>query len=230
MKRLRVGEVMDQPGLDPAAHAHALTSLNRANRMLGIDRRLWRAARDGGGLVCSVLDIGCGGGGFLAFVRANNGGNAAGRLIGLDVSSVALAFARERQPGIHWVAGEAKRLPLADRSVDVVTCSLFLHHFDEPDAITILREAARVARRAVIVGELVRSSLAWTLTYLTTRTLSRSWIFHVDGPRSVRAAFRAGELRALAGQAGLEPVKIRRCFPLRYLMIWHKPGGGCATK
>jgi ubiquinone/menaquinone biosynthesis C-methylase UbiE len=116
------------------------------------------------------------------------------------------------------------RLPIADHGVDVVTCSLFLHHFDEPEVIMILQEACRVARRAIVVGELVRSRSAWLLTCLVTRLMSRSWIFHVDGPRSVRAAFRANELRNLAGQAGLLPVTVKRVFPFRYVMTWRRPG------
>jgi ubiquinone/menaquinone biosynthesis C-methylase UbiE len=154
-----------------------------------------------------------------------------GLLVGIDRSVTALKFAADasgppRKDDGHaplWIAGDALRLPLADRSVEVAVCSLFLHHLEQPQIVTILQEAARVARRAVVVGELVRSWPAWIATYIATRVLSRSWIFHADGPRSVRAAFRARELRELAATAGLLGAQVRRVFPFRYIMTWQRP-------
>lgn len=253
MKRLRVGEVMDQPGLDCAAHAHALRSLNRANRLFRVDARLWQCVRRLAGDGASVLDIACGGGGFLRYAGEESRG-VSPRLIGLDRSLDALRYARcearasshadgDSQPlpteqwhtiqgksrgeSMRWIAGDALRLPFADGSVDVAVCSLFLHHFDSEESTIILREAARVARRGVIIGELVRSWPAWVGTYVVTRALSRSWIFHTDGPRSVRASFRAGELQTLAGRAGMRGAHVRRVFPFRYIMIWQKPAENC---
>ena len=45
------------------------------------------------------------------------------------------------------LAADALRLPLADGSVDVVSSTLFLHHFDAASIAALLRESARVASR-----------------------------------------------------------------------------------
>jgi len=226
MKRRRIPEVMDGAGIDITDHADALRSLNRINRALGMDRRMLGALRKRGKSIGSILDLGCGGGGLLGFLADQRGlgGLDGGLLFGVDRSAYALNCAvRWQRPGIHWIAADACKLPLPDKSFDVVTCSLFLHHFDEPQATSVLREAGRVARDAIIVVDLVRSRLAWVLTWIMTRLLSRSWIFHVDGPRSVRAAYRPAELVDLARRAGMHDAKMQRCFPFRMVLTWHKP-------
>ena len=58
------------------------------------------------------------------------------------------------------VAGDALALPFATDSVDVVTCSQVLHHFEQGDSLRLLGELTRVARRRVIVAELRRSRTA----------------------------------------------------------------------
>ncbi|MEX2152118.1 MAG: class I SAM-dependent methyltransferase [Gemmatimonadaceae bacterium] len=54
-------------------------------------------------------------------------------------------------------AFDGRTLPLASRSVDVVTCIDVLHHAD--DAAQLLRECARVARRMVLVKDHLREGL-----------------------------------------------------------------------
>ncbi len=225
MIRHRTPELIDDPSLDPQAHAHALWSLNLVNRLLGVDRRLYAAlATLGAADRLSVLDMGAGGGGFLGYVFRRRGGASTPPLLALDWSAFALAQAEMWYDGmIRPVVADARHIPLADSSIDVVTCSLFLHHFDEADIVDILREAARVARRGLIIGDLSRSRLAYVLTWMVTRLISRSRVFHVDGPRSVRASFRPDELAELAGQAGLAGAQVRRRFPFRLMLVWPKP-------
>lgn len=210
-------------GLDVAEsdHAHALRSLNRVNHLLGVDRRRCRCIERLGLPDPSVLDLACGGGGFLAHLARRRRNQPAQLLLGVDRSAFALKCAKSWNPKyIHWIAADANHFPLANKSVDFVSCSLFLHHFDPPEAVAILREAARVARRGVFVDDLVRSRLAWMLTWFASRILSRSWIFHADGPQSVRAAFTPAELLNLARIAGLKGATIKRQFPFRVLLTW----------
>jgi ubiquinone/menaquinone biosynthesis C-methylase UbiE len=226
MIRCRTPELIDEPTLDPHAHAHALRALNRVNRLLGIDHRLYAGiTRFGPADRLSVLDLGSGGGGFLGYLFKRRGGKATPPLLGLDCSALALSQAETWYDGaVRPVLADARRIPMANNSVDVVTCSLFLHHFDEADIVSIFREAARVARRGLVMSDLSRSRLALVLTWTVTRLLSRSRVFHVDGPRSVRAAFHPGELAAMARQAGLAGVRVKRRFPFRLMLIWRKPG------
>lgn len=222
MRRTRTPEWMDDPALHPDAHARALAALNRANSLLGVHRQLHRAARRiAGAGPFSVLDLGAGGGGFLGYIDRRDTNK--GMRIALDCSTEALRYAARACAGhLRRVAADARSLPLADEMVDVVTSSLFLHHFDPPDVIAILREAARVARRGIVMGDLTRSRAALALTWAGTRLLSRSAVFRVDGPRSVRAAFQVRELENLAHEAGLRDARVHRRVPFRMLLTWRK--------
>lgn len=223
---------MDDPNVDQHAHRAALAALRRSNRWLGIDALLVKTVAT---IVptCEVrfLEVGVGGGGLIEALAAH-GRKTQGqhRLIGLDRSPFAIANARAHlrqsqtalnQP-VEFAVGDALQLPFADQSVDFVICSLLLHHFDPEDAVRLLQEAARVARHAVVIGDLDRSTLAWLLTWIVTRLISRSRLFHVDGPRSVRAAYRPAELLRLAIQAGLRTATVRKVFPFRWTMIWQR--------
>lgn len=166
----------------------------------------------------TLLDLGCGQG---AFLKQFSGSNHA-RMIGVDRSRVALSLAATSLPSGSWVEADVRELPIRDASIDIVLCSLLVHHFDPADAVRLLSEAGRVARLGVIVSDLTRSRLAWVCTWLFTRLFSRSWVFQVDGPRSVRAAYTRKELQSLAARANLEGATVRAQFPFRMLLVWWK--------
>ncbi len=227
MKRLRKPELMDDPALKPEQHLHALLSLNRVNRFLGRYGRLYadvcRLAGKGGP---ALLDLGCGGAGFPSYAADQGNGRGAREsvtMIALDRSAFALRQARQwHGPKVDVVCADARALPLADNCVDIVVSQLFCHHFFESYAALILKEAARVARKGVVFDDLSRSRLSLIVTWVITRLISRSHVFHVDGPRSVRAAFRAEELVGLAESAGLVGAKVVRRFPFRMVLTWEK--------
>jgi 2-polyprenyl-3-methyl-5-hydroxy-6-metoxy-1,4-benzoquinol methylase len=106
---------------------------------------------------------------------------------------------------------------------DVLTCSLFLHHLDESDALRLLRKMGRAAERMVLVNDLARSPIGYVLAWAGTRLLSRSPIVHFDGPVSVEGAFTPSEALALAERAGLHGATVRRRWPFRYVLRWSKP-------
>jgi len=210
---------MDDPRLGANAHRHALHSLALANRLLGVDASVRRALSRTAPATASVLDLGCGGGALLSCLDHTRRRKL---MVGVDRSEFALKLAANSNPFVAWIAADVRQLPLAADSVDVIVCTLLLHHFDPDGAVAVLTEAARVARCAVVVSDLTRSRIAWLLTWLTTRLLSRSKVFHLDGPRSVSAAYARAELRALARRAGMERATLTCQFPFRMLLVWLK--------
>ena len=224
MRRRSIPELMDDPALATHEHHRALQSLNRANSLFRFDSRLFKeAVRLAGSRSISVLDLGCGGGGFLNLVGGTHPPLNGSIRVGIDPSFRAISAARRWSNGrTRWVAGDARRLPFADSSFDVVVSSLLLHHLDRNDVPLLLREAARVARVGIVMSDLTRSGHSLALTWSATRILSRSHVFHVDGPRSVRAAWTPRELRKFARQAGLTNGVVRRQFPFRMILSWRK--------
>lgn len=111
---------------------------------------------------------------------------------------------------------------LAEPPFDIVFCTLFLHHFNDHEAIEVLRAMKRLARTTVLVDDLRRTRLGWWLAYFGCHLLSRSPVVHFDGPQSVRAALTLDEARAMALSAGLAPVSIRKHWPERYTIRWDR--------
>lgn len=91
----------------------------------------------------SLLDVGCGDGGLLRSLMGK-GGTAC---TGLETDEHTVE--RLRVDGLDARLGYGEALPFADGSMDVVVFEYVAHHLS--DLQTALREAIRVARRAVFV-------------------------------------------------------------------------------
>ncbi len=102
----------------------------------------------------SVLDLGCGTGLLcFALVRKKNC-----RVVGLDLSLRMLEFARKSNPfpDLTFVHGDATDLSaFKDRSFDYATLLMLVHELTKPQQSLVLKEALRVARRAIIIDAAV---------------------------------------------------------------------------
>jgi len=229
-------ELLDEPDHDPRELEASLDDVAAVNRWLGGRRALLRhlrpllraAARSGAGPP-SILDAGTGIGDLPRAIaeRARRDGHEL-RIVATDVHPQTLEIARRRLaawPEITVEAADVRDLPYPDRAFDVALLSLTLHHLDDEDQITALRELGRVARRAVIVGELERSWPAYVGARILAATVwRRNRLTRHDGPISVLRAFTPGELLDLARRAGLERPHVHR-HPLFRLVLVAGPIG-----
>jgi ubiquinone/menaquinone biosynthesis C-methylase UbiE len=211
MERRNRPEAMDGADLDPALLADDLRNLEVLNRLFGgrdvIRRRvLPLIASSDPKDALTVLDIGSGSGDLCRFiVDACRERGRAVRLLSLDAHPQVQAVARDRcagrYPEIRFVRGDGRLLPLRSGSVDLVLCTLALHHFAEADAEALLSEMGRVSRRWTVVSDLSRSPLAYVCVWFATRFMANP-MTRFDGPVSVQRAFTGSELMGLAERAG----------------------------
>jgi SAM-dependent methyltransferase len=117
------------------------------------------------------------------------------------------------------VCGDARRLPFADASVDLVTCSQVLHHFEDREIPAILRELSRVARLAVIVSDLRRSWLAAAGFWMATWPMGFHPVSRHDGLTSVLRGFTPTELERHVQEIGQAPA-VRRHLGFRVTATW----------
>ncbi|GIV84386.1 MAG: hypothetical protein KatS3mg052_1393 [Candidatus Roseilinea sp.] len=193
-----------------------LRDMARYDRRLGVFARATRlvtAALPPTATGYTGLDVGCGSCDFIAYARQVM---PAARWVGVDVSSDVLRLARQERPEVFAICAWGMRLPLADASVDVVTCIHVLHHLNPPEAIALLRELRRVARRQVVCLDLSRNVSALVGAWLLTRLTSRNRLTRADGVRSVRRAYTAAEAADLARQAGWAHFRTRLHGPFHY--------------
>jgi hypothetical protein len=105
--------------------------------------------------------------------------------------------------------------------VDYVTATHFFHHLTDEEVVSILMEFDRVARRGIIVNDLLRSrrALAWIRLF----TLFANPCVKADGPLSVRRSFTLAEIKALAARSGLHWLKVRVHFGHRFTLAGERP-------
>ena len=89
-----------------------------------------------------VLDCGSGTGALEA--GGGLGAGFQGWLVGLDIDSANLAYAKSLAPDAAWVQGDGLQLPFAAQSYDLVFCHFFLLWVADP--LQALREMRRVTR------------------------------------------------------------------------------------
>ncbi len=217
MRRLAgAHELLDGPLDDEAALRGNLRDLARINRWLG-GVASSRGALDlllaGRTVPHTMLDIGTGAADIpLALLAHAARSGRRLRVTGVDSRQEVLDAARaidpriDRTPDLELVVSDGRRLPWADRSFDVVHASLVIHHLEPPDALALLREAARVARLGVVVNDLVRARHHLVGARVILALMTRNRFTRHDGPLSVRRAYTRMELRALLAGAALRPV------------------------
>ena len=87
----------------------------------------------------AALDAACGTGRHAAHLR-----ELGYDVVGVDATEAMLDVARAKVPDATFHVGTLEALPVEDRSVDVVTCSLALTHVE--DIVPVVAEFARVLR------------------------------------------------------------------------------------
>ena len=96
----------------------------------------------------TVVEVGAGTGEFLQLFRGERR-----KLVAVDLTEGMLRRAAEKEMDLA-ILGDAGRLPLRSRSVDLVASAQMLHHVRQP--VEVLREMRRVAReegRVLVVDQ-----------------------------------------------------------------------------
>jgi len=154
----------------------------------------------------SILDVGAGSGELLRALDRWTAGRET-FLTGVEINREATLTIRSKK--ISAVQADALRLPFGDDSFDHAFCSLFLHHLDDEEAIRLLCEMARVAKRRIYAIDLNRNALAY-YTYKAVGTIFLQRFSLEDGALSILRSRTVDELTALAHEAGLNDVKVER--------------------
>ena len=211
-------EYLDRP-VSAADRDASLADIDRLNAWfggyaltLGAVRRLARRVPPARPLL--VVDVGGGRGDFarrLIHRARQDRRRVHVVVVDRDPDLLAIAAAgRPAHPELSLVRAEATALPFRERSVDVVTMALTLHHLDRDAAVTSLGEMRAAARLGVIVNDLLRTRLSLLLVWIATRLVARHRISRHDGPLSVRRSYAPEELRAIADNAGIYRLRLVR--------------------
>jgi len=199
-----------------------LAEMDRINRWLGGDRALFlhlhpRLRGLTGRAV--LIDLGTGSGCLPARLA---GWAARNRLDlqawGVDWSARNLRAARG-PARVRLAQADAAALPFAVGAADYCISSLFMHHFPPEALVQVLRSAQQVARRGIVMADLVRGWLPFFFFRLAAPVLARSRLTRHDGALSILRAYRPDELLCLARQAGLPNPRVYTHWPWRMTLV-----------
>jgi len=246
MRRSHEKEMMDFPDNPKQVLAEDLRNLRTINRYLGGYRSVMRGLERLVGAAklsrFSLLDVGTGSGDIPARITdwAQHRGIKAS-IVALEpepVTARVAAILTQKQPnppfipllqrgkegyfpccGISVVRGDGIAPPFRDASFDFVLASQLLHHFSEDKIVALLRTWSRLARRAIIVSDLVRHPIAYYGIRLVTKLFTRNVMTLTDAPLSVQRAFTMAEWHELFRRAEIGPFRLFSVFPYRVLAL-----------
>jgi ubiquinone/menaquinone biosynthesis C-methylase UbiE len=218
-------ELLDAARHDAVELEQSLDQVAEVNRLLGGQRAVWLALKPllAPAPATTILDLGTGSADLpLAIWRRAVKAGLAVRVTATDLHPQMREIAQRRTLAVDAIeigAADALDLPYHNDSFDVVLLSLTLHHFEHADQIRALREAARVARRSIIVNELERCRPNyWGARLLAATRWRGNRLTRHDGPLSVLRAFTQAELASLAAEGGLGECTVDRRYFFRLVM------------
>ena len=219
-------EHLDKGDYTPEEYEGCIIELQRVNRWLGDTRAMRNSLLKDIAAAqlqsVSVLDVGAGSGELLRVIAewAMETKRAA-RLVGLELnerSAREIVAGSKQYSQISSVRGDAFRVPFRDRQFDYVICSLFTHHFRDPQVVNLLQEMARVARRKIFVIDLHRNVVAYTFFTTIAKLFLHNRLIREDGALSILRSFTPDEFRTLGDKAKLKNVTVEEHFPSRLVL------------
>ena len=202
-----------------------LAELQQVNRWLGDARALrttlLRTIDQSQLKTFSVIDVGAGSGELLRTIASwATHNNREARLTGVELNARSARAIAEQSAmfSVNAVRANAFALPFSDNQFDYAICSLFLHHFKNEQAVMILRELNRVARREIVVIDLHRHPVSYYFYTTIGRLLFHNRLIREDGALSILRGFKPSELNLLAKSSGLKHIRVLRRFPYRLVL------------
>ena len=119
-----------------------------------------------------LLDVGCGNGASMAFIRENYGM----AVLGIDLSATMIHKGRKRSPDLPFCLGDAGHLSIQNDSMDMVMTECCMSHFS--DDLAVLKEIYRILKPSgyIIVTDMYarKSDLSDHAVHKSTRLRTKT--------------------------------------------------------
>jgi 2-polyprenyl-3-methyl-5-hydroxy-6-metoxy-1,4-benzoquinol methylase len=220
-------EIMDDLECSGEVLEQTLRELKTINRWLGgnyvTTNGLDQMVRDFPQSSYSICDVGCGGGDMLrimhdwARIRKLDV-----KLTGVDANPNTIELAKVRLidlDGIDWEVQNVFSDTFQQSLTDILTCTLFTHHFTDEELIRLFGSFREKAKLGIIINDLHRHPLAYYSIRLLTRLFSKSPMVQHDGPLSVLRAFSRQDWERILAKAGIKSYRISWHWAFRWQLI-----------
>lgn len=171
----------------------------------------------------TICEIGCGGGDNLqAISQWCHKKNIPVTFIGIDIKQECIDFAQQQYPLLNcqWLLSDYKELSfLADDQPAIIFSSLFCHHFNEQQLVTMLQWMQYNASNGFFINDLHRHWLAYYSIRLITRFFSHSYLVKNDAPLSVAKGFIQSDWQKIIAAAEIKNYSITWKWAFRHLIV-----------
>jgi SAM-dependent methyltransferase len=186
MTRSLEPELMDSPDVGGPVLDKFHSDLNRIHKLLGSYPTIERFIRKDNRPVKSVIDIGCGGGALLSYLR---------RKLNVTVT------------GIDTKPGQVKNFPIIQANAitdplppaDVAVSSFVAHHLTPEENVALIQNVSRSCGRFIILDLIRHPVPLWLFTIFICPLIGREAA--VDGRQSIRRAYTPAEFKEIVEKA-----------------------------
>lgn len=174
----------------------------------------------------NILDIGFGGGDSIKQLSQYASRKKLKLFFyGVDLKSDCISYARENLsalPNKKLICDDYRNITkdLLEQ-IDVIHCSLFLHHLSDEEIIDLLK-FGKAHDCIVLANDLHRNRIAYYSIKFLTKIFSKSWLVKNDACLSVRRSFRKKELESMLQKAGYTEYSVKWSWAFRYIVIAYK--------
>jgi ubiquinone/menaquinone biosynthesis C-methylase UbiE len=171
----------------------------------------------------TIADLGCGGGDML-MVMANwvKKKQINAQFIGIDANDFMIDFAKKRThnyDNISYLHQNIFSEEFKKHSFDIVTMTLFCHHFEDEALIKILQQFRKQTRLGVVINDIHRHWFAYHSIAWITKIFLKSYLVKNDAKLSVWRAFRRKDLENIIQKAGYTSYSIRWKWAFRWEVV-----------
>lgn len=170
-----------------------------------------------------IVDLGCGGGDMLKLIAIWGRKRKLDiELVGIDANPNIVAFAERNTqdfPEISYRAINIFSDEFKAMSFDIVTCTLFTHHFTDEQLATLFLQLRKQASLGMVINDLHRHWFAYHSIKMLTAAFSRSEMVRNDAAVSVLRSFHKQEIESILKKTSIENYSIRWMWAFRWQII-----------
>jgi 2-polyprenyl-3-methyl-5-hydroxy-6-metoxy-1,4-benzoquinol methylase len=170
-----------------------------------------------------IADVGCGGGDMVkVMAKWAEKNRLQVTFHALDANPHIITLAKENlkeYPNVHFHTADVFEADYGVEKLDIITCTLFTHHFTDPQLVEMLKNFRKNAHLGLVINDLHRHPLAYHSIKFITRLFSKSEMVKNDGPISVLRSFTYRDLQFILQEAGWEQHQIKWNWAFRWQVL-----------
>lgn len=220
-------EIMDDLNCSGAVVSQTLIELEFINKWLGgnavtingLRSLLKKSPRQ----TILIADLGCGSGDMLRLISKKIFRNTLEKkFIGIDANPNIIEYAKQNisgYPEIEFKAIDILSEEFKSTQYDIITATLFFHHFTSDQLIEIFGQLKKQASTGIVINDLHRNWLAYYSIKILTQLFSKSVMVKYDAPLSVLRGFSRKELEEILIKSGIKNYSLQWKWAFRWQLI-----------